>query len=263
MGSMSFTDSLPQGVSIDRLNELDKSFDHIAIFVGQTPAGCVARARLEQLGETGQPLTASDVQCAHRESEQMSVVELLRHFEESNAVLAVGGADIGRSIGFVTTSDLNRHPVRACIYPLVAEVEERLAQLIVAEHSDPWTIFGKLSDSRRPTVVGTWQIALRNRTDTGPLMGAYLTDLARIANSKGSTIKSRLSKEHVEQLSKIADNLRHDVMHPVRPLGGVEDDASISSVREQVEFLTSFLARLDELDQPQVGCNTDAKAPAS
>jgi hypothetical protein len=143
--------------------------------------------------------------------------------------------------GMVTLSDLNRHPFRADLYPILAELEASLAELIDRQFDDPWSWLLSMGEDSQVRVIGRWELEIRNSVDTSPIAGAMLTDMLRIA-SKSKEIRELLGFSSASQVEKAVGSiptLRNQIMHPVRPLALSREDVNkLSSVVQTVVQLT-------------------------
>jgi hypothetical protein len=192
----------------------------------------------------------------------LSLDELLDFFvsHEAGIVSARRDADGHSHVswdGFVTRSDLNRHPVRAALYPLFAELEIELAKLVTTFYDDPWSWLSVLDKDKQARLVGYWEIGKRENVDVGPAAGLMLSELLRIVGGT-SELRSRLGfnsgtkwQDHVGGLA----DLRNAVMHPVRPIFTSSGD--VGNTRDQLDLVLELLRRLDarsSYDGPAGGC---------
>lgn len=140
-------------------------------------------------------------------------------------------------LAMVTVSDLNRHAFRAYIYPLLAELESNLADLIDASFPNLGDWLPRVPDGRRTEIAGLWEEAKLNNVDTSPAVYCNLMDFVNIV-AKHSSLWGPLgyeSRRAWETATGFLGILRNQVMHPVRPLILNSEDAHL--LRERVEAL--------------------------
>ena len=174
-----------------------------------------------------------------------TVDELLRFTLDQPAGFVRG--ESGNALGFFTLSDLNRHPVRAALYPLFAELEAELAILVGSSFEDPWEWLELVPKDRRAALVGYWKISERDDVDIGPIAGAMLSELGGVI-AKHKPLRSTLGFESRGEWERTFNGLneqRHSIMHPVRPLVSGLDD--LCKLIERLDKLNELIGRVAAL----------------
>jgi hypothetical protein len=147
----------------------------------------------------------------------------------------------------ITRSDLNRHPVRARLYEILAELEAGLALILERRFSaDPWDWLGMLPRNRQARLAGYWEVSKRERVDIGPFASADLGDLL-VSLSKVDDLRAEFGFPREADLNQERDRivrLRNKVMHPVQPLvSTAEEIAEMLEVAGLVSSLGRQLSR--------------------
>jgi len=211
-----------------------------------TPIAFVPTPILEELAATSEHLTAATPGLWSKKiGAAPTVDELLRFTLDQPAGVVLDGD--GLAIGFFTLSDLNRHPVRAALYPLFAELEAELAILIESRFSEPWEWLDLVRKDRRAALVGYWEIAKRDEVDIGPIAGAMLSELGNVIREHEG-LRTELGFSSKKQWDKTFDGLneqRHSIMHPVRPLVSGLDD--LRKLIERLDRLSDLIGRVTTL----------------
>ncbi len=147
----------------------------------------------------------------------------------------------------VTVSNLNRHPFRAHLYPILTELEALLAELIERHFEDPQDWLKLLAANRRIEVIGIWELAKRGNVDTSPISGCMLTDLIKVV-AKSCELLGELgfkSRNNFESVYGFVPELRNQIMHVVRPLIVCQGDvAKLQSNLVQISDLTERVRKL-------------------
>ncbi|MEQ9094939.1 MAG: hypothetical protein RIE32_01600 [Phycisphaerales bacterium] len=205
--------------------------------------GFVPTPLLAELAANGQHLAASTPGLWTKVlGAEPTVDELLRFTLDQPA--GIVRDENGRALGFFTLSDLNRHPVRAALYPLFAELEAELAILVGSSFKDPWEWLELVPKDRRAALVGYWKISERDDVDIGPIAGAMLSELGGVV-AKHEPLRSKLSFESRRQWEETFNGLneqRHSIMHPVRPLVSNLDD--LAKLVERLDKLLDLIGRV-------------------
>jgi len=226
-------------VSLERLNELNHEGLPLRV-----DGECVHRSLLSCDGTAGwrkdvarlQKVFSRPVPLSLRLSHMRPSVRLDRLLEALTARPATlvacydteVEADQPDAIGLVTLADLNKHNLRAAIYPLLAELEGLLAGLVERRFGDdPWEWIMRLtSEDSRARIVGYWKLSEREGVNVGATAGAMLSELLR-AVAAAEDVRASLgypSRTALEQATKHLHRFRNLTMHPVRPLIGSMDD---------------------------------------
>jgi hypothetical protein len=228
-----------------------ENFDQAPVVVGGAQVGLVLRKHLESLVAGGQPLTATDSSIIKtslpRSAPLGDVLKVIKQNEMVNVEAAGGGFS-----GFYHLADLNKHPVRAAMYPLFAELEMKMALLAARKIDDPWNWLVMLDKEKQARLVGYWELGKRENVDVGPLAGTTLSELSAIV-AKTDELRKRLGFPRRNNWDEFFGNLvglRNSVMHPVRPMF-----VSLGSVAAVHEQLGKVLTLLDRLDADELGNN--------
>ncbi len=220
-------------------------FDQAPVVHLGKPLGIVLTAHLDELHATGSPLEpTSSFVGRRRVGLSPSIDDLLAAIAEQRG--AIIGEHDDESPGFVTLSDLNRHHFKAALYPLFAEMEAGLADLVGAQYSEPWDWLKVLEKDRQARLVGYWELSKRDGVDIGPLAGTMLSELSDVCASS-EPIRQRLGFESRGQWKSTFDGisgLRNAIMHPVRPM--IHDLDDVKQLRERLGKMLAVLGRLDE-----------------
>jgi hypothetical protein len=238
----------------------ERGYDQAPVVARATASaiGLVETAYLRQLAEYEAPLHEDDetIRAPHhflKAAGEVEVIELLSALTTTRAVLVVDPTltdEIGQEleIGLVTISDLNRHPVRASLYSVIAGLELELARVVPHLFPDPWSWIEALDEPRQVEIVGHWELTRRRGVDVNPVAATTLTQLLRIvARDKAflARLGLRSRGEFDRQTGHIA-TLRNCVMHPVRPL--VLDQAGVARVHETVGVMIDLIERIGAMD---------------
>lgn len=185
--------------------------------------GLVQVTHVRQLLESGYQLELPDPALVLREvNAQLPVLTLLEELEKSRAVII---RDIHKNqavdwFAMVTISDLNRHPFRSHVYPILAELEAALAELIDRYFDNPWTWLPLTGEDAQVSHVGRWELEKRRGVDTSPITGCTLIDMINVV-ARSEELRKELgfrSKNEFKNLTGSFRDVRNRVMHPVRPL---------------------------------------------
>lgn len=193
--------------------------------------GVVPVTYARQLCTVGRPLELLDPHLELPEiGSQIPVLALLQEFERVRAVIIRKGQNEHDAevdwFAMVTISDLNRHPFRSQLYPILAELESALAELIDRWFDDPWRWLPHAGEDAQVRLVGRWELEKREGVDTTPVTGCTLIEMINVigkyddlGKELGFTSQSQFKKE----TGSIRD-VRNKIMHPVRPLVLKQDD---------------------------------------
>lgn len=221
--------------------------------------GLVAVEHVRRLLDGGRELDISDSEIyLGVVDEHPSLFTLLAELSRYRALIYRDGGDSSTSapeqdwFALVTISDLNRHAFRSYLYPILAELEASLAELIDRQFGDPWSWLSLMNEDGQVRVVGRWELEKRNSVETSPIAGAMLTDMIQIA-SKSKVLRDSLGYSSASQFKDAAGSipvLRNQVMHPVRPLILAQEDvrtlqarlATIVGLTERVTAANAALA---------------------
>lgn len=225
-------------------------------YPGDYVLGLIPRDRLQQLADSGQDLRADDqgITPQAEANPGISLGPLLDMMMEHSAVIvnAISYRTVGPPydpFGLLTRSDLNKHPMRAPIYTLLAHLEDRLAGLVRRSYpGDPWaTWISKLNPENQVRVLGYWELSKRRGVDIGPVAGTTLTDLLTVVE-RDAVLLERLrypSRSQFKQRKDDSIELRNQVMHPVRLLV-TEDADSCRCLKERLNAVVELSERLED-----------------
>jgi hypothetical protein len=211
--------------------------------------GLVATDHVCRLGDDEQQLLESDPELYRCEvSEHSPLAELLERFSSQRALTF---PDQGDRFGFalVTISDLNRHPFRSHLYPIIAELEASCAEVIERRYVDPWTWIPYVPEAMQIRLIGRWEFDKRNSIDTSPITGCTLTEILTVIASLDDMrdpLGYRSPRLFRSATGSLPD-LRNRIMHPVRPLVTTQADVVelLSSLR-LVSELTAKIAAISK-----------------
>ncbi len=219
-------------------------FDQAPVVHRGKPLGIVLTAHLDELHATGRPLEpTSSFVGRGRIGISPSIDDLLAAIAEQRG--AIIGEHEDESPGFVTLSDLNRHHFKAALYPMFAELEAGLAELVAVHFAEPWDWLKALDKDRQARLVGYWELSKRDGVDIGPLAGTMLSELSEIGASS-EPIRRRLGFESKSLWKSTFDGisgLRNAIMHPVRPM--IHDVDDVKQLKERVAKMLTVLGRMD------------------
>lgn len=232
------------------LKSVDFSYDFGPLMAGERLLGLIPRSRLEVLTLAGLPLLDDDDAIITASvSGEAELDELLSLVAEHGACCVGVGTMLGNAGwgGFITLSDLNRHPLRSAIYPLFAELEAEVALLVSTQFTDPWGWLGRLDRDKQARIIGYWELSKRDGIDVGPLSATTLSELTRIVGGL-EPLRSKLgfaSRNKWDEFFGRLIDLRNSIMHPVRPfLASAEE---VCAMHEQLQRVLIMLDRLAEL----------------
>lgn len=192
--------------------------------------GTVPIEALRELHATDRPLTPDHPAVETAQFQPLTRLDhVLQVLAQTRAALV---ASNGSPTGLVTVSDLNKHPVRAVLYGIFADLEIALASLIGRHHPNPNTWLDRLTEDHRVYVLGFWEVTKRAGMDIGPLAGCTLTQLLAVVEAD-PLIREALGFASRTQAGRVVGSLpklRNKVMHPVRPLVLRKND--VEAVRE-------------------------------
>ena len=136
----------------------------------------------------------------------------------------------------ITAADLNKRAAKEMMYSVLADLENRFAELIEQEYPDSQSLFAEVS----PTAIGRWVKA--GVGDVQMHLTEYMTlsEMIRII-AKSDKLRSQIGFESRNQFDKQMSgvvNLRNRVMHTSRTIIEAETD---------IEKLKNRLERAEEL----------------
>jgi len=258
---------LPGPVTSEIVAQLDgRDFDQAPVedytdrgggYPGYYIVGLIPRERLHQLADSGEELRTDDGTITYAEvTTEDSLGKLLDIMVEHSAVVVKEPAypklrTVGpywSQYGMLTRSDLNKHPLRAPIYTLLAHLETELARLMVHCYSEAqWNKWvSELKEENRARVLEYWQSSKKQGVDIGPVAGATLPDLLNIVAGDADMLE-RLrypSRNAFERLTGRLAGLRNNVMHPARPLVGKDPD-TCRCLKEGLSAMVELSKRLE------------------
>lgn len=219
-------------------------FDQVAVVDGDRPLGVVRTGRLRRLLSRGKPLRPDTKEIRKAfVAPRLHLDLLLEHLEESTAVIVQHGD--GAPHGLFATCDLNRHEFRAVLYPMLADLERRLAEQIERRFCEQKAFewIKCLPTYRQIAIHGGWALARRNRVETTPAACASLSDLLKAAE-RHDEVRAPLVQESGKDWScriKRVNDLRNRVMHPARPLLENSRRKAVASLREDLRSLLQLV----------------------
>jgi hypothetical protein len=220
--------------------------------------GLVQTERLRRLHDAGEPLSDKETEVCN-EAHQfhigcfVTLEQILEKMGQQRAVFVISGSSateygyVEWNYGLLTVSDLNRHPFRAALYTLFAELESGMAVLVESACTDPWTWVKTLAEEHQVRVLGYWELAKRRGVDVGPIAATTLSQFIQVI-AKNKEILMRLgysSRNEFEAQTGTIPELRNCVMHPVRPI--VFSQGDVGRIRGAVECIADLHARVEKL----------------
>jgi hypothetical protein len=228
------------GMPVRRVRELlnQNSFDYGVVREGDRIIGLVARADLrdtETLLPSGPPVRRLELDYLLPETTPVS--NLVRYLVAFPFQLVVRAKNV---VGVVHQSDLNKHPVYAYFYCLVSRLEQSLSKLL--QHSFPsvedWRSF--LPEGRWRQIDSRWKQAKAGGREVGHVHYLCFPDYTRILGNASDTLAALgfATRPAWEAYVGAMDELRNDVMHPVRDLiGGHRSVQGLMEIEERVRDL--------------------------
>lgn len=243
---------LQLGVLEERLIRQAESarFDQLPV-IDSTGALCgvIAVGRARVLLDQGAALDSREASLGiHEVRRQLPLLSVLNALADQRAVIFRGDCnDQDDWFALVTTSDLNRHPFRAYLYPIVAQLESILAEMIERKFEDPWTWLTSTSEDSQVRLVGRWELEKRQSVDTSPISGCTMTELIRIVASSKETLRDLgyTSRNKFENATGSFANLRNQIMHPVRPL--ILGQSDVTKLRNTLVDLFELTKRAESM----------------
>jgi hypothetical protein len=245
-------------IDVQRLAEArSRRFDHAPVTDGADQLlGVISVAHVEQLHHAGLPIEPADPELyLHEFADRISLLPFLEEIAERRAVVIrdTDGQHDPDWFALVTISDLNRHAFRSHLYPLVAELETVLADLIDRTYDDPWSWITWTGESAQIGHIGRWELEKRKGVDTSPITGCTLTDLINVI-AKSDDLRPALgfgNRKKFQEFSGPFALLRNQIMHPVRPLILEANDVNelYRRVLNLLELTSRVTALIDERSQ--------------
>jgi hypothetical protein len=212
----------------------EREFDYAPVFSSNKPragvVGLISQSRLADIIKEKRILSKDDEGIISAASAEIwvdtSLDVLLSKMAKRQAWIVVYEGDAEErgtyyvSYGLVTRSDLNKHPIRTIVYEIFAKLETALAELVMRSTDDPFTWIRRLNEDSQARILGYWELSKLQNVNTGPVAGATLSELLRVA-AKNKFIYSNLgyrSRSSFEEAVGCLPEIRNQVMHPVRPL---------------------------------------------
>lgn len=229
-------------------------FDQLPVLDGNgNLCGVVASKHVAELLERDEPLVESDPAIELNEIDpKPGLLTVLQEFSEHRSLVIRDTTRGERWFGLVTLSDLNRHAFRALLYPVLAQLEELMANFIVNNTEDHWDWLKYLSEDAQARLIGRWEIDKRKSVDIDVMAGCTLTEMITIVQ-KSKVLSSRLgfttTNRFREQHGAIPE-IRNRVMHPVRPL--VSSQSEVCKLYERITGVVELSSKLAELTKDRL-----------
>ena len=158
-------------------------------------------------------------------------------------------------VGLVTTSDLNKHPIRVVIYGVLAGLETVLAEVVRTSVGGTLGWVDRLSEESQARILGYWEMSKRQGVDAGPMVGATLADLLNLT-ALDKDLRSKLgygSRKVFDAATGRIPGLRNQTMHPVRPLVSNSESCTrlADILKETIGLTERARALLGRQRQPQ------------
>jgi hypothetical protein len=217
------------------------SFDYGVVREGHRIIGLVARGDLGDLDvplQLGPPVKRLELEYLLPETTPIS--GLVRYLAIFPFQLVVQAKNI---VGVVHESDLNKHPVYAYFYCLLSRLEQNLAELVglLFSKADQWR--GFLSPERWEQIESRWIQAKDNGRQVDPVHYLCFSDYIRIIASSPEALNDLgfKTKGAWKDFVGAMDDLRNDVMHPVRNLVG--SHRSVGKLADSDERIQNLIDR--------------------
>ncbi|MGI8405732.1 MAG: hypothetical protein ACR2OE_13385 [Thermomicrobiales bacterium] len=193
--------------------------------------GLIATERARALLDAGEDLDpVAHHLTFHTVTRSVDLFDLLSAFENHRAVIfrrdTVDDASDDDWFAIVTISDLNRHPLRSYLYPILVELESALAELIDCQFRQEEEWLASCSECARVRILEIWEVAVRHQVEISRVTGCTLIDMVNIV-AKSGDLRSMLgfaSRNKFEKETGSIRDVRNQIMHPVRPLILDQDD---------------------------------------
>jgi hypothetical protein len=226
---------------------------------GEKLWGLVSTEYLQSLFERDKPLLSHDSNIKIRDRKyyvngHVILNELLEQMRDLRAILLyrklneTSHESIEKPFGLLTISDLNRHPVRATLYSLLATLESSLAYLVEewTTDLDPYSWIKKLNEENQVQILGYWALSKKRDVDVGPIAATTLSQLINIV-SRNKDFLSKLgykSRTEFENHTGKIPSLRNCIMHPVRPL--ILDQHYVEDVSDTIKSIIDLRDRIEK-----------------
>lgn len=146
-----------------------------------------------------------------------SIGALLRRLAAVPMVFAVEDEGL---VGFVTPSDVNKHPARSHFYLLLADFEMTMAALARAHLSDPAEALAMLEPKRRKPIEKRYESNRSYNVDADVLTAFEFADLIAVTTDTGLFRNFGLTRAEWVKAVGPLPRFRNDVMHPTREFLG-------------------------------------------
>jgi hypothetical protein len=163
-------------------------------FDGQVPEGIIQHHFM--------PLTED-----HLIGADASILDFIIDADTKPCRLVLAGSQIS---GLVSISDLQKLPVRACLFALITGLEITMAEAIRVQHPDPASWLEHLSDGRKTKINMEIEASKDSENFVDPLLFTQFADKQTIL-LKGfdyGLSKIKLNK-HFKEIRKLRDSLAH------------------------------------------------------
>jgi len=226
-----------------------RRFDQVPV-IGENGRvhGIIGIDELRRLCERGERLTIENMAIERTTiREELSFAQLLEAFQKRKAILVTSIGTDTTTRGLLTISDLNKPRLRTHIYPLLVEIESKLAEIISHHYDDPFEWLPHLAENEQVQVVGNWQLAQKRSTDLNPVHYCTITALIRVVSAESVLWKllGYASRKDGEKELSTLPALRNIVMHPVRML--IRDVNDLNRSTLFLQNVTDTLNRLSRL----------------
>jgi hypothetical protein len=222
---------------------LGNSFDYGLVGEKEVVVGLVARA---DLCETDEPLRLDPpvrkLTLDEVIPEETPIEDLMRYLTKNAFQVVVRGKEV---VGVVDVSDLNKNPVYTYFYLLLSLLEQNLLSVVRRLPADTkWE--SKIGVERWGGCEERWQGARKSGIELDQLYYLYLADYLSIVGKTPKLLQSLNfpSKNQWDRYVGSLDNLRNDVMHPVRDLVGSHSGiGDLFSIEQRIRELIRRTSR--------------------
>lgn len=156
--------------------------------------------------------------------------------------------------GFVTPSDLNKHPARAHFYLLLADLEIALASTVRRQFTELTESVELLEPNDRKKVIGRYKRDTANNVDVDLVAGMDLRHLLRVVDQTAALLDQVGATDQAtwEQWTGHLPSLRNAVMHPVLAfLGRRRSVEDLLAVEANVRSMLSRMLRASETGEAE------------
>lgn len=142
----------------------------------------------------------------------------------------------------ITLADLNRRRSKEQIYPVIAELADKLSKKIENEHESEKDLYPQL----RASTIGNWQKSKRRGLDVHIAEYMTLTEMSQVIQASDESFVSECgfsSKNQCQKKLGSVNELRNKIMHANRTL--VHDREDIADVLGRINKAQNILSNIE------------------